>query len=84
MNRKHAGTLAAVFADPVSPSIAWADVEGLLLAIGCNLIEGSGSRVRSERHGVVAVFHRPHPAREAKRYQFRDMREYLSKIGVEP
>ena len=35
-------------------------------------------------NGVVARFHRPHPAKEAKRYQVRDAREFLEKIGVKP
>lgn len=84
MNRRNAKTLEAVFTDPVSPSIAWADIETLLLAAGCRLIEGAGSRVRFECRGVVASFHRPHPAKEAKRYQVRDARDFLMKIGVGP
>ncbi|WP_430911443.1 type II toxin-antitoxin system HicA family toxin [Methylobacterium sp. sgz302541] len=84
MNRRNAKTLEAVFTDPVSPSIAWADIETLLLAAGCRLIEGAGSRVRFEYRGVVASFHRPHPAKEAKRYQVRDARDFLMKIGVGP
>jgi hypothetical protein len=48
------------------------------------VIEGSGSRVRFERRGVVGTFHRPHPAKEAKRYQVKDAREYITKIGVKP
>jgi hypothetical protein len=34
MNSKHSRTLAAVFADPLSPTIVWADIEGLLVAVG--------------------------------------------------
>ncbi|WP_241691190.1 type II toxin-antitoxin system HicA family toxin [Roseovarius sp. A46] len=63
MNRK---TLAAVFTDPVSGTIEWAAVESLLLAAGARLIERRGSRVRFEKDGEVAMFHRPHPAKEAK------------------
>lgn len=84
MNRKQTATLAAVFAKPVSGTIAWADVEGLLVAAGCQVIEGQGSRVKFEKGGVVASFHRPHPKKEAKQYQVRDAREYLVKIGVTP
>jgi len=84
MNSKHRRTLAAVFADPVSGTLAWADIEALLLAAGARLIEGRGSRVRFEREGEVATFHRPHPAKEAKRYQVRDAREFLIRLGVQP
>ena len=84
MNSKHRKTLAAVFTDPVSGTIEWAAVESLLLAAGARLIEGRGSRVRFEKDGEVATFHRPHPAKEAKRYQVRDARDFLERIGVKP
>lgn len=84
MNSKHRAVLKAVFSDPVSPNIAWADIEALLVAVGCKVIEGSGSRVRFESRGLVATFHRPHPHKEAKRYQVRDGREFLIKLGVKP
>ena len=84
MNSKQRKTLTAVFANPVSANIEWSDIEGLLLAAGCTLIEGNGSRVRFVCKDVVASFHRPHPAKEAKRYQVRDAREFLIKIGVTP
>lgn len=84
MNSKHRKTLATVFTDPVSGTIEWAAVESLLLAAGARLIEGSGSRVRFEKDGEVGTFHRPHPAKEAKRYQVRDARDFLERIGVRP
>lgn len=84
MNARQRKTLEAVFRDPVSPGIAWAYVESLLVAAGCRLIEGSGSRVRFECRGLIASFHRPHPQKEAKRYQIRDAREFLLKMGVQP
>lgn len=84
MNSKQRKTLVAIFAEPVSASIEWAAIESLLLAVGCRLVEGSGSRVRFEFRGHIASFHRPHPAKEAKRYQVRDARDYLLMIGVKP
>ena len=84
MNSKHRKTLAIVFADPVSGTIDWVAIENLLLAAGARLIEGRGSRVRFEKGGKVATFHRPHPAKEAKRYQVRDARDFLERIGVTP
>ena len=84
MNSKQRRTLAAVFGDPVSGTIEWAAIESLLVAAGCRTIEGNGSRVRFEKDGVIASFHRPHPAREAKRYQVRDARDFLVQIGVKP
>lgn len=84
MNSRQTKALQAIFTDPVSGTIAWNDIEGLLVAIGCEVIEGKGSRVRFVRDEVVASFHRPHPAKEAKRYQVRDAREFLIKLGVTP
>lgn len=84
MNSKQLRILKAVFTDPISPSINWADVERLLRACGCELVEGNGSRVRFVYAKQVATFHRPHPDRHAKRYQIRDVREFLDKIGVRP
>lgn len=84
MNSKQRKTLASVFAEPVSGTVEWAAIESLLLAVGCSLVEGSGSRVRFVFEDKVATFHRPHPAKEAKRYQVRDARAFLIRIGVEP
>jgi hypothetical protein len=84
MNSKQRKTLEVIFRDPATASLPWADMEGLLIAVGCRPIEGSGSRVRFEFRGVVATFHRPQPHKEAKRYQVRDAREYLKKLGVHP
>ncbi|MBX3570608.1 MAG: type II toxin-antitoxin system HicA family toxin [Rhizobiaceae bacterium] len=84
MNSKHKRTLAAVFADPISGTIDWTDIEGLLRAVGCEVIEGRGSRVRFNFSGEIETFHRPHPEKEAKRYQVRAARDYLTRIGVVP
>lgn len=54
------------------------------MALGAQIIEGKGSRVRFELNGVVATFHRPHPQKEAKPYQVRDARHFLEQAGIEP
>ncbi|MEP9376598.1 type II toxin-antitoxin system HicA family toxin [Aquabacter sp. CN5-332] len=84
MNSKHRKTLLAVFKEPVSGPIEWAAIETLLVAAGGRLIEGSGSRVKVVKGDAVASFHRPHPEKEAKRYQVRDARKFLIQIGVVP
>lgn len=84
MNNRQRKTLEAIHATPVSGTIAWADIESLLVAVGCRIIEGNGSRVRFEKEGMIASFHRPHPDKEAKRYQVRDARDYLEKLGIRP
>jgi hypothetical protein len=84
VNSAHRKTLIAIFTDPVSPAIRWSDIEALFTAIGCRVIEGAGSRVAFERDQLIASFHRPHPGKEAKRYQVRDARAFLSRLGVMP
>lgn len=84
MNNKQRKTLEAIFTDPVSATIAWTDIESLLVAVGCKTVEGKGSRVRFNFNGAIAAFHRPHPDKKAKRYQVRDAREFLDGIGARP
>lgn len=84
MNSKQRKTLTSIFASPTLKNVVWADIESLLLAIGCELIEGSGSRIAFTRGGLKADFHRPHPGKEAKPYQVRDARDFLIKLGIEP
>lgn len=84
MNGTHRKTLAFVFASPVPAALEWRRIEALLVAVGCRVIEGTGSRVRFEKDGHIATFHRPHPAKEAKPYQVRDARHYLENLGVRP
>lgn len=82
MNSTHRKTLSAIFTEPVSGTLEWRRIESLLVAIGCSVIEGNGSRVRFEKDGIIATFHRPHPAKEAKPYQVRDARHFLETLGV--
>lgn len=84
MNSKQRKVLNAIFSDPISGTIEWASIEGLLLSVGCKTIEGNGSRVRFEKDGKLETFHRPHPNKEAKRYQVRDVRAFLGRLGVTP
>lgn len=84
MNSTHKKTLAAIFGMPTPPAMEWRKIEALLIALGAHVVEGNGSRVRFELNGVVASFHRPHPQKEAKPYQVRDAKEFLSQAGVKP
>jgi hypothetical protein len=81
MNSKQRRTLTALFAEPTSATIAWSDIEGLLIAVGCRVVEGSGSRIRFVHGTDIESFHRPHPEKEAKRYQVRAARDFLTRIG---
>ena len=76
MKAKHRKVLAAIFADPVNGNIKWSEIEALLVALGCRVVEGAGSSVTFERDGIRAYFHRPHPEKEALRYRIKDAREF--------
>lgn len=79
---KHQRTFDALFADPVSGTIAWRDVEALLVALGAELSEGHGSRIRIALNGRRAVFHRPHPQKETDKGAVKSMRRFLISAGV--
>ncbi|MCB0419628.1 MAG: type II toxin-antitoxin system HicA family toxin [Bdellovibrionales bacterium] len=82
MNSKHQKTLEKVFKDPVSPSIPWRDIEKLFLALGGEVKEGAGSRVRVKLGDVFAVFHRPHPERVTDKGAVKSVRKFLTNSGV--
>lgn len=84
MNSKHRKTLEAIFSKPTPGSIKFADVEALVVALGGEVVEGSGSRVAMHLNGGVKHAHRPHPGKEAKRYQINEIRAWLQAVGVKP
>lgn len=59
-------------------------IERLLFAARARLIEGRGLWEQFEKDGEVETRHRPHHAKEAKRYQVRAARAFLERIGVTP
>ena len=79
MNRKHHRILEAVFTVPTLASIKFADVERLLVSFGAQKIEGRGSRNAFVlASGAKWEAHRPHPGKEAKKYQIESLREFIS------
>ena len=77
-------TLVAIFARPTSASVVFADIEALIRALGGTVEEREGSRVRIELKGEQWRCHRPHPGKEARRYQVEEARELLERVGVQP
>jgi hypothetical protein len=61
MNKKQRKTLDEIFERPDRSDIPWAKIEALFVALGAEITEGNGSRVRIPLNDVRAVFHRPHP-----------------------
>jgi len=88
MSSKQRKTLEAIFANPVSPSIAWQDIESLFKSQGGRIMEGRGSRVRfimgEGKNAEVATFHRPHPQPSADKGAVKAVRRYFESIGIRP
>jgi len=84
MNSRSRQTLQALFRRPVPPNIRWGSIESLIRALGGEVSEGAGSRVRVQLNGRKAVFHRPHPKPETNRSTVRDVRDFLESAGVSP
>jgi hypothetical protein len=45
--------------------------------LGADISEGRGSRVRIALNGIRAVFHRPHPHKEANKGAIVSLRKFL-------
>ena len=84
MDSKHRKTLEAIFEKPERANIAWRDVEALLNALGAEITEGNGSRVRVALKDVRAVFHRPHLRKETNKGAVKSVRRFLESAGVKP
>ena len=82
LSSKPTRTLAAIFENPVRADIRWADIETLLRALGADIKQGSGSRVRvtlSDRHMNIHV---PHPQPTIFKDGVRSVRRFLIEAGV--
>ncbi|RPI11392.1 MAG: type II toxin-antitoxin system HicA family toxin [Zetaproteobacteria bacterium] len=84
MTAKRRKTLQALFATPTRASIPFADIERLIVALGGEVRAGVGPRVVFELHGKRTYVHRPHPGREAKKYQVEEVREFLRSLEIAP
>ncbi|MCK4792357.1 MAG: type II toxin-antitoxin system HicA family toxin [Desulfobacteraceae bacterium] len=84
LRKKHHSTLSSIFAEPTRVNIHWNDIETLLIALGSNCTEGKGSRLRVALNDRKAVFHRPHPEKEASKSMVRSVRRFLEEAGIEP
>jgi hypothetical protein len=51
--------------------------------LGVERSEGRGSRVRFGFNGINLFIHKPHPEKELKRYQVKDICDFLESAGVE-
>jgi hypothetical protein len=82
MNSRQRNTLAAIYAKPTRNNIPWKDIESLIIALGGKIREGNGSAGVFILEQKIFPFHRPHPQKEAKRYQVDDLRKFLIERGI--
>lgn len=82
MNSKQQKIYEEIFKEPVQSNIEWKDIENLLIALGAEITEGNGSRVRIKLNNERAVFHRPHPEKVTDKGAVKSMRKFLNNAGV--
>ena len=82
MNKNQRKILEAIFLNPPPSNINWTDIESLLISLGAEISEGSGSRVRIKLNEKRAVFHRPHPQKETDKGSVKSMKRFLENAGV--
>jgi hypothetical protein len=84
LNNKQRKTLELIFTNPVPANIIWQDIENLFTALGADVSQGSGSRVRVKLNDVRGYFHEPHPEKETDKGAVKSVREFLIKAGIDP
>ena len=82
LNSKQKKILDNIFKEPIKSDVLWKDIENILVALGAEISEGSGSRIRIYLNGVRAVFHRPHPREQTDKGALKSMRRFLIEAGV--
>ena len=82
LNNKQQKILELIFTNPVPANIIWQDIENLFTALGADVSQGSGSRVKL--NDVRGYFHEPHPDKETDKGAVKSVREFLIKAGIEP
>ena len=84
VNSQQKKTLHKLFAIPESSDITWDSVESLFRALGAEISQGSGSRVRVALRDGRAVFHRPHPTPKLHKGLVRAVRKFLILVHCTP
>ncbi len=84
MNSKHAKTKAALFENPVRRDLRFTKVKVLLLALGAQILQREGSRVKITIDRFEVVIHAPHGTEPLKPYQVHALRKLLIDTGVKP
>lgn len=54
----------------------------MLEALGAEISEGAGSRVRIYLNERIAIFHRPHPEKVTDKGALKSVREYIINANI--
>lgn len=84
MKAKHRKTHEALYAKPTRGGIVFSEIEALIVGLGGDVREGEGSRVAFELQAARKYLHRPHPGKDAKKYQVEELREWLLLLEIKP
>jgi hypothetical protein len=84
ISNKHQKTLRKIFEIPIRSDVEWVSIESLITALGGEISEGRGSRVRVALNGLRAVFHRPHPTRLTDKGALKAVKRFLENANVNP
>ncbi len=80
MQSKHRKVLEKIYKKPTPSNIEWKDIESLFKALGAEVSEGNGSRVKLKN--IRAVFHRPHLKKETDKGDVNSVKRFLINAGV--
>jgi len=84
LRKRHRDTLRQIFSRPVPTDLKWQRVEALIIALGGEVHQAQGFRVRFLLNGSLARFHRPHPSPDTDKGAVLAVKEWLEDTGVEP
>ncbi len=84
MNAAQRRTLQQILERPTRSDVRWSRIESLIRALGGEVSQGRGSRIRFRLGERVATFHGPHPERVTGKATLEDVRRFLDNAGVRP
>lgn len=82
MSKKHQKELSAIFSDHLSSNIHWKEIESLLIHLGAEFREGSGSSLVAIINGIEFSMHRGHHNTTMSKKSLHQLRKYLESVNI--
>lgn len=83
MSKKHKKVLSAIFSDHLSSNIHWKEIESLLIHLGAEFREGSGSSSVAIINGIEFSIHRGHHNTTVPKKSLHQLRKFLESVSVD-